>query len=59
MTSSDFTGRETVPARADFLVVDAVVPNRSAATIFPANREKNREKLRNAPKKAAEGWSTP
>jgi hypothetical protein len=37
------TLRRRQPRRADFLVVDAVWPNRSAADEFPANREKNRE----------------
>jgi hypothetical protein len=34
---------ENTPVCADFLVVDAVPPNRSARTKFPANRENNWE----------------
>jgi hypothetical protein len=34
---------EITPARAEFLVVDAVPRNRSPKGQFPANREKNRE----------------
>lgn len=32
-----------MPGRADYLVADAVLPNRSPGVAFPANREKNRE----------------
>jgi hypothetical protein len=42
---------------ADFMVVDAVLPSRSPADKIPANREKNREKLRSKAEKAEAGTS--
>jgi hypothetical protein len=44
--SQDLGTQETTSVRADFLVVDAVLRNRSPAVEFPANREKNRDFVR-------------
>jgi hypothetical protein len=41
-----FPNPETTAARADFLVADAVLRNRSRSGEFPGNREKNRELVR-------------
>jgi len=43
MPSQDVSTRETAAARADFLVADAVCPNRSTRRQIPVDRENNRE----------------